>query len=148
MFRLKTQILVIACALCYASSCRAAYPNDALNDEAPASLRSPDLYAPSGSLAPQESGAIPGPGMEVVPVGGLNIIGPKGMRIRKEGSQIIFEDIGEYLGRRLQGLEDKVRVLEEAQRDMDLKIHNIEKKMAETTLLQSSEQKVSDDDLQ
>jgi hypothetical protein len=147
MFRMKSFFLSIVCVLYCVSACRAASPDAAANVETTAPPASADLYAPSGSPASKEAGALPGPGMEVVPVGGLNILVPKGMHIRKEGSQIIFEDIGEYLGRRLQALEDRVRGLEETQRDMERKIQGIEKILTETRPLQSKEQSASDVDL-
>lgn len=96
-----------------------------------------DRYGPSGAVVQKEEGARTGRGMEVVWVGGLNILVPAGMRVRKEGSQIIFEDIGEYLGRRLQSIEDRIRDLEDARQEMERKLLAIEHTVTDTRPLVS-----------
>lgn len=79
-------------------------------------------------------------------MGGLNILVPKGMRVRKEGSQIVFEDIGEYLGRRLQFLEDRVDALEKAQQDRALELQRMERTIMESgPVWKNEEQKTNDD---
>ena len=55
--------------------------------------------------------AAPPPGMEVKNVGGINVIVPQGTRVHKEGSQIVYEDLGEYLGRRFYELTERLETL-------------------------------------
>ncbi len=96
-----------------------------------------DRYGPSGVIVPKEQAPRTGEGMEVVRLDGLNILVPRGMRVRKEGSQIIFEDIGEYLGRRLQSIENRLLDLEGARADLERAIRAIEKMVTETRPLVS-----------
>ena len=70
------------------------------------------VYAPTASPAKNDDTQPLSPGMEVKNVGGINVIVPQGTRVHKEGSQIVYEDLGEYLGRRFHELEQLVFVMQ------------------------------------
>lgn len=59
----------------------------------------PTLYAPTAAKVGTDAQRLR-PGMEIISVDGLRILAPKGLRVRKEGSHIQYEDTGEYLARR------------------------------------------------
>lgn len=68
------------------------------------------IVTPSGAVL-QGNDSVAGPGMEIKDVGGARVIVPKGAKVYKEGSRIIFEDIGEYLARRFETLEAEITLL-------------------------------------
>lgn len=72
-----------------------------------------------------------GPGMEVIQIGEVNIIAPKGTRVKKEGSQVVFEDLGEYLGRRFDEVERRFARIEVQQEELKKELEEIKKTLAE-----------------
>ena len=66
-----------------------------------------------------------GAGLEIIKVGDLNIIAPKGSRIRRHGSQIILEDPAEYLGRKFDDINKRFSVLENNQQDIQAQLQKI-----------------------
>jgi hypothetical protein len=70
-----------------------------------------------------------GPGMEITKVKGANIIAPKDTRVYKQGSQIIYEDIGEYLGRRFDELEKRIQAIENEQSKMKEELKKIKQEL-------------------
>jgi hypothetical protein len=53
-------------------------------------------------------------GMEEINIGRVKMIVPKGMKTRKHGSHVTLEDPNEYLARRLQEMNDRIKKIEEA----------------------------------
>lgn len=62
--------------------------------------------APEGTRV-KERGRL-GPGMELVSVDGVKIAVPRGARVYKEGSQVLFEDTGEYMARRFDEIQKQI----------------------------------------
>jgi len=71
------------------------------------------------------SGDNVGPGMEVIKIDQVNIIAPKGTRVRKEGSQVVFEDLGEYLGRKFDEIEQRFSQIEASQEELKKQMEEI-----------------------
>ena len=63
-----------------------------------------------------------GAGMEVVEMQGLNIVVPKGAKIRREANRIYFEDTGEYLARRFDEMEKRFAQIEARQEELKKEI--------------------------
>ena len=72
-----------------------------------------------------------GSGLEVIKVGGLNILAPKGSKIRRRGSLIILEDPAEYLSRKFDDIDKRFSVLENNQHEMTLQLQRIEQILEE-----------------
>jgi len=54
------------------------------------------------------------PGMEIVSAGdGHEMMVPEGTKIRKEGSVLIVENIGEYVARRLRNIQEQIMKMAE-----------------------------------
>lgn len=83
----------------------------------------------SGSVT-GENDTMVGPGMEVRDVGGVRVIVPQGAKVYREGSQVIFEDTGEYLARRFAMLEDEIAYLKEDLLRKERAIEGLKKEVA------------------
>jgi hypothetical protein len=59
-----------------------------------------------------------GPGMEVVKIGRANIIVPKGTKVENKGSWIKVEDLGDYLGRSFDAMDNRLKKLEATQEEI------------------------------
>lgn len=88
------------------------YTTEDVRSEYDQLFESPRLSTPSGSMRQANDSAV-GPGMEIKDVGGIRVIVPKGARVYKDGSHVVFEDIGEYLARRFEVMETEIAALQE-----------------------------------
>jgi len=53
------------------------------------------------------------PGMEVINVGGVRYIAPKGSKVKESGGVVTIEGHNEYLARKLSGIEERLSAIEE-----------------------------------
>lgn len=68
-----------------------------------------------------------GPGMEIIQLDEVNIVAPKGTRVRKQGSQILFEDSGEYLGRKFDEIDKRFADVESRLQDLGNETRSLRK---------------------
>ncbi|GEM_PF-2868578 len=59
-----------------------------------------------------------GPGLEVIKVGNINIVAPKGSRISQKDGQINVEDISAYVSRKLEEVDARFSSIENKQEEM------------------------------
>jgi len=59
----------------------------------------------------------PPQGMEILKVGNLNLMVPKGAQVRKKGSLIIVESTSEYVARKFLNVEERLAEIEAGQED-------------------------------
>jgi hypothetical protein len=59
-----------------------------------------------------------GPGLEVIQVGNVNVVVPKDSKVRKEGAQIVVEDISAYVGRKFVDMDKRFQDIEDRQVQM------------------------------
>lgn len=115
MTRMKTSLLIflflINAVFCFAQ----VYNNETENQTGIT------IVAPSGNKVAEGKFKL-GPGMEVIKFGEVNIVAPKGTRVQKEGSQIVYEDIGEYIGRRFYEIEKHLEQIEVKQEGLEIEI--------------------------
>jgi len=71
------------------------------------------------------------PGMEVIEAKGVNIMVPKGTRIRREGGLLIIEDISAYSARKFVELEGRLNNLEIQQNELKVHIDRVIKLVEE-----------------
>ncbi len=124
-------ILIIAGWMCGSAQAEPldSVPADSYQNETVYSPGSParTFVAPSGVQLKDNPDHL-GVGMERVSVGGVNIAVPKGMRVSKEGSQVTFEDIGEYFARRFEELERHIAALEAEQDELKQTVQELKEK--------------------
>jgi hypothetical protein len=86
------------------------------------------IVAPGGDKVDTQKFKV-GPGMEIIKIKGANIIVPKDTRVYRQGSQIIYEDIGEYLGRRFEELEKRIQAIENGQSKIKEELKKIKQEL-------------------
>jgi hypothetical protein len=91
---------------------------------------SPDIRIPEGTKVDKKNFRL-GPGMEITTLGEINIVAPRGTKVRKEGSQIIFEDSGEYLGRKFDEMESRFAKIEARQEELKDMLERLDKAVEE-----------------
>lgn len=72
-----------------------------------------------------------GPGMEVIKHGNLNVIVPKGAKVREEGGMLTIEDIGDYTGRKFEETDQRLAAIEETQEELREKIEQLTQAIAD-----------------
>jgi hypothetical protein len=72
-----------------------------------------------------------GAGMEVINIGGVNIVAPKGTKVEDKGSWIKVEDLGEFLGRRFYETENRLEQIEKQQELITKELKQIKKTLDE-----------------
>jgi|GEM_PF-4515973 len=75
--------------------------------------------------AQQEKDLETGPGTEVIKVGGVKVLAPKGAKVRQEQGRIIVEDLAEYVGRRFEQMDKRLLELEKKQSELEKKIEEL-----------------------
>jgi hypothetical protein len=78
-------------------------------------------------------------GMEAVRIKGINLLVPKGTKIDLNGAGVlIIEDISQYMGRKFEEIESRLKKAEDISQDMgrkfeetDMRLKKIEKKLEE-----------------
>jgi hypothetical protein len=73
-----------------------------------------------------------GSGLEVIKTGGLNILAPKGSKIRRRGSLIILEDPAEYLSRKFDDIDKRLSAIEKNQQELMLRLQKPEESLGES----------------
>ena len=58
------------------------------------------------------------PGMEIIKIGGANVLVPEGTRARKKGGLIILESTSEYTGRKVLEIEKRIDRLEAQNKEL------------------------------
>ncbi len=82
---------------------------------------------------PQSNRNVPA-GMELIKVGGTDVLVPRGTKVTQRGSQLILEPPEQYLARKIQDLEEEISRLKSEQAQMKKEIESLK---------QSSEQDAS-----
>jgi len=72
-----------------------------------------------------------GPGMEVIKHGNVNVIVPKGAKVREEGGKLTIEDIGDYTGRKFEETDQRLAAIEETQQELREKIEQLTQAIAD-----------------
>lgn len=70
-------------------------------------------------------------GMELIQAGTVRILVPKGARVKREGSLIIVEDLGEYVGRKFLEMEERFAKFEEKEEERRKEIEELKKALDE-----------------
>lgn len=70
-------------------------------------------------------------GMELIQAGTVRILVPKGARVKREGSLIIVEDLGEYVGRKFLEMEERFAKFEEKEEELRKEIEELKKVLDE-----------------
>ncbi|MCG8432056.1 MAG: hypothetical protein MJA29_12905 [Candidatus Omnitrophica bacterium] len=113
----------VVAALCgTAAYAQEYYSSEDIRSEYEQPYQGTTLNAPAATAKAAGDDTV-GPGMEVKNVGGVNVIVPRGARVHKEGSKIVFEDMGEYIGRVVDELQSR---LERIEQEMDAQREEIE----------------------
>lgn len=68
-----------------------------------------------------------GPGMEVIEIGETKVVVPKGTKVHKTGSLITFEDTGEYMSRRFEELDTRLKQIEAQQEELRKELQELHK---------------------
>jgi flagellar capping protein FliD len=130
----KTELAVlILLFLSAAVSLRAQEDSKAVQNKTastPGSINMTDvtILAPLGKKVEQDKIRV-GAGMELTQFGGLNIIAPKGTKIYKEGSQILYEDLGEFLGRKFDEIDNRLGQIEKKQEELKSQLEELKKSL-------------------
>jgi len=122
-------VLIICLPLCHAQEYR----------NATGSEKDLDILGPDGTKINKAKFEL-GPGMEIIKVGEINIVAPKGTRVHKVGSHVIFEDIGEYLGRKFDELDKRLEKIELQQGQLKDELGQLKKELEgmKSSLLQDT----------
>lgn len=62
------------------------------------------------------------PGMEVIKIGGANVLVPEGTKVTKKGGLIILESTSEYTGRKVLEIEERIERLESKDNELQEEI--------------------------
>ncbi len=71
------------------------------------------------------------PGMELISIRGVNVVAPKGTKVVDKGSWIKVEDVGEFLGRRFDEIEDHLENSEKQQDELRQELTKIKNTLDE-----------------
>ncbi len=92
------------------------------------------IQAPAGKAVSKTNLNL-GEGMEVVEMGGTNVLVPKGARVSKEHGMIVYEDTGEFLARRFFELEARLEALEKEQQALKALVEELHAKDKNKSLI-------------
>lgn len=73
---------------------------------------------------PESVNTLP-PGMEIMKIGGINMLVPQGTQFYMQGSQLKMEEASEYSARRFQDMDKRLQRIEEKQSKMEEEIENL-----------------------
>jgi hypothetical protein len=71
------------------------------------------------------------PGMEIIQIGKVNVLVPKGIKVRKEGGLVILENIRDYVARRLLDMEERLAEIKARQEKLRGEVEDLEKVLKE-----------------
>ena len=124
---LAALLVCVAAASCPAQEKAA---SESLSDIEVSKEPEKNLLGPQGT--PVENGKYSvGGGMELIQVGGTNIVAPQGTRVTKEHGMVVYEDMGEFLGRRFSEIEERLAKVEETQKQLKETLQRLEKAIDE-----------------
>jgi hypothetical protein len=67
------------------------------------------------------------PGMEIISIGNVNHIVPKGTKVRKKDGVVTFEGRFEYISRKFNEVEEKISALKEENKILETKFEDLKK---------------------
>ena len=71
------------------------------------------------------------PGMEIIKVGGFNVLAPKGAKMRKVGSLLIVESTAEYTARKILDLEERLAEAEKKEKELEREVQELKERLDE-----------------
>lgn len=69
-----------------------------------------------------------GPGMGVIKYGGLNIVAPEDIQVRKEGGRVVAEDRGAYIGRKFDEIAKRLNNIELKQDELKKELEQLKRR--------------------
>ncbi len=117
MTRAKSITILIFFVSAFFLFCAAAYAQDYENSD---SDKKKDVH-----MVNPDNAAELQPGMELMKIGGINMVVPKGTQFYKEGAQVKMEEAGEYSARRFKEMDDRLQKIEAKQRKMETEIEKL-----------------------
>ena len=70
-------------------------------------------------------------GMQIVEIGGANVLVPEGTKVRKKGGLIILESTSEYAARKISDIEEQIGQLEKEDKRLEKEIEILKLLMEE-----------------
>ncbi|MFH1045691.1 MAG: hypothetical protein V1727_01855 [Candidatus Omnitrophota bacterium] len=80
-------------------------------------------------LAEDQTSIKIGPGMELLEVGAVRVLVPKGTHFADKGSKVEVESIGEYVGRRFLDVEARLTTMEEKDQSLKVELDSLKKEL-------------------
>ncbi len=77
------------------------------------------------AFAYDEAGTKVPPGMEIIQVGGTQVLVPEGIEVTRKDGLIVLENVSEYVARQLVDMKKRVEYLEEKQKALEEKIEEL-----------------------
>ena len=82
-------------------------------------------------------------GMQIIKIGGANVLVPEETKVRKKGGLIILESASEYAARKISNIEERISQLEKEDKKLKKEIEILKlllEKMNKTELISASSQ--------
>lgn len=96
-------------------------------DEHETGYDKPAEYAPETAAKDTPGNITVPPGMELRKIGGLNLVVPKGARVRKERSQWIMEGPEDFAARNISEIKARLDGIEKEQKELKSSIEELKK---------------------
>ncbi|MDD5347257.1 MAG: response regulator [Candidatus Omnitrophica bacterium] len=86
----------------------------------------------AGAQEQEDAGAVP-PGMELIKVGGTDILIPRGTKVTKKDALLILEPPEQFMARRILAMEEEIERLAQASRQLQQEIADLKKALQAQT---------------